>query len=293
MGDHVGWNIFRYVADYTHLTGMCLGLGSVIATKSVEGFSRKTQILYLIVYLTRYMDILTKTQVRYLLIFKVTFILITISMLFAFNHFSATYSERLDSCNLLAVLMPTGGFAVITSVGATLTDELWTWSEYLEPFALVPQYIVCYRAANLRPVVVLYILLVGGYRFGYICNWIYKRYMLHGAYHDYTSWAGGVLECVLFVDFVLRLVRSKEGASLLGNIMLTIDGGAGKASENFEMAVLGRRLPYGLSGSPSVVEDDKKHTREWDASDRKGDEESSGLLTAKDDDEFASLELAF
>merc|ERR1712187_637350 len=99
---------------------------------------------------------------------------------------------------------------------------------------------MCYQATSLRPVVVFYVLLLGGYRFGYICNWIYKRYMWAGAYHDYTSWAGGVLECILFADFVVRLARSKEGASLLGNVLLTIDGGAGKAAEKFEMTGRGR-----------------------------------------------------
>lgn len=284
MGDDVAWNIFRYVADYTHLAGMTLGLVFVLMTRSVEGFSRKTQVAYLLVYVSRYLDVFTDSQVMYLLVFKATFISITLVMLCLFHAFSATYNESLDSCNLLAILMPTAGLAFLMAVGSGIQDELWTWSEYLEPFALVPQYIMCYKAKNLRPVTVIYVLLLGGYRFGYIMNWIYKRYKWHGAYHDYTSWCGGILECVLFVDFVMRFARTQEGASMLGSLVLSIDGGAGRAAEKFEMAVLGRRLPYGISGAAPVEAELSK--RDWDATDKRGDsQESSGLLSGNPEDD--------
>jgi len=284
MGDDVAWNIFRYVADYTHLTGMILGLVCVLLTRSVDGFSRKTQIAYLLVYISRYLDVFTDTQVMYLLVFKATFITITLAMLFLFHMLSDTYDEASDSCNLLAILLPTGALAFLTSVGSTLQDELWTWSEYLEPFALVPQYIICYKAKNLRPVTIMYVLLLGGYRFGYIMNWIYKRYKWHGAYHDYTSWCGGILECILFVDFVMRFARTQEGASLLGSVVLSLDHGAGRASEKFEMAVLGRRLPYGISGAAAPQEAEMSK-RDWDASDKRADAESSGLLSGNPEDD--------
>lgn len=286
MGDEVAWNYFRYIADYSHFAGMCLGLATVVLTKSVEGFSRKTQVIYQLVFITRYLDIFVESQVMYLLFFKVAFNIITFSMLVSFAMMYHTYDEKLDSCNLVAILFPTAAAALLTSSGSGLTEELWTWSEYLEPFALVPQYIVCYKAPKIRPMTVVYVLLVGGYRFFYVCNWIYKRYKWHGAYHDYTSWAGGILECILFADFVIRFLRRAEGASMLGQVVLSIDEGAGKISQSLEMSTIGRRLPYGMSGTATEKEagggNDK---RQWESSDKRADEESNGLLAGNDDDD--------
>lgn len=278
--------MFRLTADFLHLGGMVFGLAAVFGPGSVEGFSRKTQLLFQTVYVTRYLDVFTEPQGTYLLFFKVTFNAITALMLFAFGKLKDTYDTSVDSCNLLAIYLPTALVAYLSSAGTSLQRELWAYSEFLEPLALVPQYIMCYRVATVRPVVILYVLAVGGYRLLYVCNWIYKRYKWHGQYHDYISWFGGVLESVLFFDFVFRISQRKEvigaiGASPLGRIMLHMDNSAGRFSEKIEMNSIGRRLPFGLSGNG--LQDDERAKREWDVSDRLVEEEGCQLLTLSGD----------
>jgi ER lumen protein retaining receptor len=282
MADNVSWNIYRYAADYLHFGGMILGLVTIWSSKSVQCFSRKTQILYQTVYVTRYLDVFTESQVMYLMFFKITFNLITAAMLTGFSFFHHTYDVSADSCNLVAILAPTLVAAIVLATGAGLQEQLWTWSEFIEPFALVPQYIMCYRSKNIRPVTLLYVLAVGGYRLLYVCNWMYKRFKWHSAYHDYTSWIGGGLECVLFIDFVLRIAkRSGEemGASFLGQALLNMDEKANSISEQVEMKALGRRLPYGLSGPAHKLDSHDS----WEASDQLMDEEGCKLLTLSGD----------
>jgi ER lumen protein retaining receptor len=284
MGDGVSWNIFRYAADYLHFGGMLLGLAVVFSSRNVQCFSRKTQVLFQIVYVTRYLDIFTESQVMYLVFFKVTFNLITAGMLASFVWFQNTYDSGADSFNLVAVIVPTAICAYMAASGSGLQEEMWTWSEFLEPFALVPQYVMCYRVKSIRPVALLYVAAVGGYRLLYVCNWIYKRFKWHSAYHDYTSWLGGSVECVLFVDFVLRIAQRREealGVSPLGQVLLNLDERAGKFSEAVELRTFGRRLPYGLSGPQSKVDEDR-----WDASDQMADEEGCKLLTLSGDADF-------
>lgn len=283
MGDAVSWNIYRYAADYLHFGGMILGLVTVFSSKSVQCFSRKTQVMFQIVYITRYLDVLTESQVMYLIFFKITFNLITAAMLTSFVLFNHTYDVGADSCNIVAILVPTGVAAFLAATGSGLQEQLWTWSEFLEPFALWPQYIMCYRAKSIRHVTVLYVLAVGGYRVLYVCNWIYKRFKWHGAYHDYTSWLGGGLECILFIDFVLRIAKRSDdalGVSVLGQALLNIDEGANKLSEQVELRTIGRRLPYGLSGPGSKV---NENLDSWDVSDKLIDEEGCKLLTLSGD----------
>jgi len=286
MGDVVSWNAFRLAGDGLHLSGMLIGLRAVWSAGSVEGFSAKTQVLFQLVYVSRYLDVFTTSQSWYLLIFKFTFNLITVAMLATFVLLWQTYDAAVDSCNLLAILIPTALAAYAASAGSGFREEMWTFSEFLEPLALVPQYIVCYRAPRIRPAAVLYVFAVGGYRLLYICNWMYKRYKWHEAYHDYTSWLGGTLECLLFVDFVIRVGQKEEvigaiGASPFGRLLLRLDSGAGRLSEKIEMGTMGRRLPFGLSGPGS--QDDERKKREWDVSDKISDEESCQLLTLSGD----------
>lgn len=286
MLDAVTWNIFRLAGDVLHLGGMALGLGAVWQSRSVEGFSRKTQVTFQVMYVCRYLDIFTASQNAYLLFFKVGFNVITALMLVAFVRWSSTYDQAADSCNLVAVLGPSFLLAHLTASGSGFREEMWTFSEFLEPLALIPQYIVCYRAARVRPAALLYMLALGGYRMLYILNWVYKRYKWHSAYHDYTSWAAGAVEGVIFVDFVVRIMQRKEvigaiGTSPLGHLMLQLDEGAGRFAERVEMRTLGRRIPFGLSGRTS--EDSEQERRQWDVSDKLGDEEGCRLLTLSGD----------
>lgn len=282
----VNWNYFRLAGDFLHLGGMTFGLLAVWGAGSVDGFSRKAQVLYQTVYITRYLDIFTEPQGLYLMFFKVTFNFLTAAMLVAFAKFPSTHDVSADSCNIIAIYLPTALFAYISSVGQPLRKELWAYSEFLEPLALVPQYIMCYRVTRVRPVVVLYVLGVGGYRCLYVCNWIYKRYMWHESYHDYISWFGGALECILFFDFVFRIMQRKEvigaiGASPFGRVILSMDDTAGRVSEKIELGSIGRRLPFGLSGQGK--EDDDRARRQWDVSDQLIDEEGCQLLTLSGD----------
>mmetsp|Transcript_17616 Transcript_17616/g.41838 ORF Transcript_17616/g.41838 Transcript_17616/m.41838 type:complete len:293 (+) Transcript_17616:83-961(+) len=286
MIDTVSWNIFRLLADFLHLSGMGFGLAAILSSRSVSGFSRKTQVLFQVVFLSRYLDIFTTHQGLYLLFFKIAFNLITAFMLWLFHKLHHTYEASADSCNLLALIVPAAVLALLSAGGDGLREEAWTFSELLEPLALIPQYIVCYRASRVRPAAVIYTLAVGGYRTLYVCNWIYKRYVWHGAYHDYTSWIGGALECIIFADFLIRISQRREvigaiGASPLGRIILQLDDSAGRLSEKIELRAMGRRIPFGLSGPGS--QDDENMRKQWDVSDKLVDEEGCQLLTLSGD----------
>eukprot|EP00928_Gymnodinium_smaydae_P091563 TRINITY_DN75284_c0_g1_i1.p1 TRINITY_DN75284_c0_g1~~TRINITY_DN75284_c0_g1_i1.p1 ORF type:complete len:292 (+),score=60.43 TRINITY_DN75284_c0_g1_i1:179-1054(+) len=278
------WNIFRYLGDYLHFGGMLLGLVVVLATRSVHGFSAKTQVLYQLVYFCRYLDVFEPSQSRYLVFFKLTFNFVTFTMIFLFYVFRASYDVVTDSCNVLAIVMPAALVAHITSGGSGLKEEMWTFSEFLEPFALLPQYIVCYRARRVRGAALLYVVALGGYRVLYVCNWIYKRYVWHGRYHDYVSWFAGGMECLMFVNFVVGMAKGRREAveaSILGNAILSIDDSAGRLSETLELRTFGRRLPLGVSGAGA--KDGPLGAGCWEVSDAIESEENCGLLTLDGD----------
>jgi ER lumen protein retaining receptor len=52
-------NIFRFLGDLSHLASIFILLHKIQTSRSCRGISFKTQLLYLIVFLTRYVDLLT------------------------------------------------------------------------------------------------------------------------------------------------------------------------------------------------------------------------------------------
>jgi ER lumen protein retaining receptor len=52
-------NIFRFLGDLSHLASIIILLHKIQQSRSCRGISFKTQFLYLIVFLTRYVDLLT------------------------------------------------------------------------------------------------------------------------------------------------------------------------------------------------------------------------------------------
>merc|ERR1719252_366156 len=98
------WNVFRYVGDYLHLFGILVLLATIAKNKSVAGISRSTQILYFLVFITRYLDLLDHSQTAYLVFFKLTYIATASIALLMFYSLDATYDRRHDTTSLTVIL---------------------------------------------------------------------------------------------------------------------------------------------------------------------------------------------
>eukprot|EP00932_Pfiesteria_piscicida_P007854 SRR837773.18071.p1 GENE.SRR837773.18071~~SRR837773.18071.p1 ORF type:complete len:288 (-),score=73.31 SRR837773.18071:59-889(-) len=230
------WNIFRYIGDYLHLTGIIVLLLTIAKNKSVAGISRSTQILYFLVFVTRYLDLFDHSQTAYLVFFKLTYISTSIIVLVLFHQFERTYERRHDTCNLAVVIIPCATAAVLLTSEYSVLEVLWTFSEFIEGFAMVPQYIFCYRErAGKDWGASLYVISLGGYRVFYAFNWIYKKIQMPH-YSDIQSWIGGIIEIMFFVDF---LNYRFTGNSMLRSMVLTVDTKINEISDKVELKVLG------------------------------------------------------
>ena len=68
-------NIFRFLGDLSHLASILILLRKIITSRSCRGISFKSQALYLTVFLTRYVDLVTGPYVSfYNTIMKIFFI---------------------------------------------------------------------------------------------------------------------------------------------------------------------------------------------------------------------------
>jgi ER lumen protein retaining receptor len=93
-------NIFRLAGDMMHVVSIVLLILRLTASKNAVGISIKTQQLYLLVFVTRYLDLLTSFYSLYNSIMKVLYISATayvIFMVYKTEPFRTEYDRSQDS----------------------------------------------------------------------------------------------------------------------------------------------------------------------------------------------------
>ncbi|KAF9618409.1 hypothetical protein IFM89_001132 [Coptis chinensis] len=93
-------NIFRLFGDMTHLFSVLLLLLKIYATKSCSGISLKTQELYAMVFLARYLDLFTDYISIYNTGMKIIFILSSLAIVWCMRMHRVvkrSYDKELDT----------------------------------------------------------------------------------------------------------------------------------------------------------------------------------------------------
>jgi ER lumen protein retaining receptor len=109
------YNIFRLCGDLTHVVAIFLLGIKIQKTRSCSGLSLKSQLLYLLVYLSRYLDVFNgiinflriPNLIRYNTIMKILFLSSQSAIVYYMKgKFRATYHPALDSCRLEFLIVP-------------------------------------------------------------------------------------------------------------------------------------------------------------------------------------------
>lgn len=230
------WNVFRYIGDYLHLIGIFVLFGTLAKNRACTGISRSTCILYFCVFFTRYLDLLDHNQTAYLVFFKLTYLITSLLVLIIFHKLDSTYERGKDTCSLTIIFVPCITASLLLANDYSILEICWTLSQFLEGFAMVPQYIFCYRDKGANDLgVSFYVTSHGGYRVFYALNWIYKKIQMPG-YSDIQSWIGGIIEILFFIDF---LYFRFTGHSMLRTAVLSVDEKVNEIQEKVELKVLG------------------------------------------------------
>ena len=91
-------NIFRLLGDLSHLLAIIILLLKIWKTRSCAGISGKSQALFLIVFVTRYLDLLTNFVSVYNTVMKIFFIASAAGTVYLmFMKFKDTYDRNLDT----------------------------------------------------------------------------------------------------------------------------------------------------------------------------------------------------
>mmetsp|Transcript_55695 Transcript_55695/g.126551 ORF Transcript_55695/g.126551 Transcript_55695/m.126551 type:complete len:222 (+) Transcript_55695:147-812(+) len=209
-------NIFRLAGDMSHVVSIFLLIVRLLASKQATGISLKTQELFLLVFITRYLDLFTTYYSLYNSIMKVMYIAATgyiVYMIRFKEPWRSKYDASQDSfLHLKFAVAPCAVLAVLTQVVSMSLDPvelLWTFSIYLEALAIVPQLICLQRFREVENLDGHYIFLLGAYRGLYILNWVYRSYYEPYYHHNWLVYIAGAVQTCLYGDFFYYYVISK------------------------------------------------------------------------------------
>ncbi|XP_059158875.1 ER lumen protein-retaining receptor 2 isoform X1 [Physella acuta] len=203
-------NIFRLIGDMSHLLAIVLLLLKMWKTRSCAGISGKSQILFALVFASRYLDLFTAYISLYNSIMKVFFIstsLLTVYLMYF--KFRATYDSNHDTFRVEFLVVPVGGLAFLVNHEFSALEILWTFSIYLESVAILPQLFMMSKTGEAETITSHYLFALGSYRALYILNWVY-RYYFEG-FFDLIAVVAGCVQTILYCDFFYLYITKGFG----------------------------------------------------------------------------------
>lgn len=208
-------NLFRAIGDGLHLLSFFVILYMMLKNNTCAGLSRKTQILYAAVFLTRYVDLPFYFLSWYLTIGKLLFISLSLYIVYLMCYpYKGSYDSHKDTFPWKWLFV----FAVVMGLsfnhGTDIEDLLYAFSLWLESVAVLPQLWMIQNQGGTRDVLTYhYLLCLGGYRVFYIMNWAY-RYIVEGRMLI-IQWVAGVIQAVFFADlFFHYFTKVAKGGKL-------------------------------------------------------------------------------
>ncbi|GMM52425.1 Erd2 protein [Starmerella bacillaris] len=196
------FNIFRIAGDVCHLVSIGLLLSKVTKSQSVAGLSFKTQALYMLVYITRYLDLIFGRWTSvYNTIFKFIYLGTSGYVLYLMtSKYKSTRSPpSVDTFKIQYLLGFSAVFALLFHLKFTLLELLWSFSIWLESVAILPQLFMIQRTGKAETMTTHYICALGLYRVLYVLNWIYRSFTKDPS--DKISFCGGIIQTLLYSDF--------------------------------------------------------------------------------------------
>ncbi|KAF1961386.1 ER lumen protein retaining receptor [Byssothecium circinans] len=198
-------NIFRILGDLSHLLSILILLHKMKTSSSASGISFKSQFLYLIVYVTRYIDLIWtfyNPNALYNTVFKIIFISTSAYTVYLMlNDYKPTHDPNLDTFKVQYLIGASAVMAILFPYRYTFTEILWAFSIWLESVAILPQLFMLQRTGEAETITTHYLFALGAYRALYIPNWLYRYFAEVPRFYDPIAVIAGIIQTILYSDF--------------------------------------------------------------------------------------------
>eukprot|EP01062_Namystynia_karyoxenos_P039055 TRINITY_DN283_c0_g2_i1.p1 TRINITY_DN283_c0_g2~~TRINITY_DN283_c0_g2_i1.p1 ORF type:complete len:246 (+),score=81.38 TRINITY_DN283_c0_g2_i1:54-740(+) len=209
-------NVFRLTGDILHLVSVIIVLAKMLKHRTAHGLSLKSQFAYAVVFSARYLPsfIYMENTTLYLIAMKLFFLLSSWYIVFLMrfrNPWKASYDWKTDSFKMRYLFLPSAMLAIGLHYDRPhlVAELLWTFSQYLEAIAIMPQLLLLFKViengGKWELLTGHYVFTLGMYRLFYIFNWIY-RYWFEDRW-NWVDFTAGVVQTLLYTDFFWTYVK--------------------------------------------------------------------------------------
>jgi hypothetical protein len=149
-------NIFRLAGDLLHVASIFILLLKITTSRSCSGISRRTQELYLVVFATRYVDLLVTHPLRSALMFyntvmKILFLTSSAYIVYLIRvKYKHTYDHVHDTFRHEYAIGGAAVAALIFHLKLTVLELLWAFSVFLEAVAILPQLVLLQKTGEVE-----------------------------------------------------------------------------------------------------------------------------------------------
>uniref|UniRef100_A0A8C5S2H7 ER lumen protein-retaining receptor n=1 Tax=Laticauda laticaudata TaxID=8630 RepID=A0A8C5S2H7_LATLA len=162
--------------------------------------SGKSQLLFALVFTTRYLDLFTSFISLYNTSMKLIYIACSYATVYLiYMKFKATYDGNHDTFRVEFLVVPVGGLSFLVNHDFSSLEILWTFSIYLESVAILPQLFMISKTGEAETITTHYLFFLGLYRALYLINWIWRYYFEE--FFDLIAVVAGVVQTILYCDF--------------------------------------------------------------------------------------------
>lgn len=186
--------------------------------RSCNGVSLKTQLLYLVVFLARYINTGLFSPPVYNIIFKFFYIFSQIFIcVLMLTKLKKTYEKRHDTFQIIYVMIIMIPIAWISMPYRSqlawfsknwFTYFLFSYSLWIESVAIFPQLFLLQRSGKVDVLNREYVFFLSIYRLFYVLNWIYKM-VVDSKSTPNVVWITGILQTLIYSDFIYYYIKMR------------------------------------------------------------------------------------
>ena len=206
--------LLRYAGDMMHLASFYVLLSKMRRHKTATGLSVRTQDMYTLVFLTRYVDLGWNHVSAFNTTLKVLFMSLSLFLSGATRWLYSNKSKDLEVVPRIALVlyaMVVATFFWYVELPQTAFEFSWKFSIALESVAIVPQLMLLPRIGIIETFTAHYLVLLGMYRMLYLASWI-EQWLFHIPHSPRTPflYIMTAVQNALFLDLLYIFYQHKR-----------------------------------------------------------------------------------
>lgn len=150
-------NIFRLNGDLSHMAATIILLLKIWKSRSCAGISGKSQLLFALVFTTRYLDLFTSFISLYNTFMKLIYIGCAYPTVYLiYMKFKPPYNGNHDTFRVEFLIFPVAELSVFVNHDFSPLEIIWTFFIYLESVAILPQLLIISKTGEAETITTHY-----------------------------------------------------------------------------------------------------------------------------------------